>query len=199
VIPTYILAADLGQAADYTAVIGLRRAEGRTLECLGIERLPLGTPYPRQAEHLADLLCTPPFVDRSALAVDATGVGAAVVDLLRPKVRPAPFYAVTITGGDTPRRDGHRWSIPKRDLIGAAVVAVQERRVKIPSVHPLAATLVEELLAYRVTISAAGHDTYGNDWRQADHDDLVLAPRHRHLRGRRHLPASPQAPLRTSS
>ena len=53
--------------------------------------------------------------------------------------------------------------------------ALQQRRVKLPKSSSDAKTLVEELSAYQVTISASGHDTYGNDWRQAPHDDLVLA------------------------
>ena len=47
--------------------------------------------------------------------------------------------------------------------------------VKLPRASGEAGALVEELMAYQVTIGASGHDTYGNDWRQAPHDDLVLA------------------------
>ncbi len=171
----YILAVDLGQMNDYTAIIGLRRTDGSSLECIGIERLPLGTSYPDQVEHITGLARSSELSGRCVVAVDATGVGAAVVDILRPKVRPAPFYAVTITSGDTVTKQHPKWRVPKRDLIGAAQVALQQHRVKLPRSSGEAATLVEELLAYRVTIGANGHDTYGNDWRQAPHDDLVLA------------------------
>jgi hypothetical protein len=31
------------------------------------------------------------------------------------------------------------------------------------------------MLAFKVEITKSGHDTYGNDWRENEHDDLVLA------------------------
>jgi hypothetical protein len=170
----FILAVDLGQANDHTAIIGLRRADGDSLECIGIERLPLGTSYPDQVDRVRSLACNQ-FPGRCLVAVDATGVGAAVVDMLRPQVKPSPFFAVTITSGDKATREFDRWRVPKRDLIAAAQVALQQRRVKLPRSSTEAQVLVEELLSYRVTIGASGHDSYGNDWRQAPHDDLVLA------------------------
>jgi hypothetical protein len=171
----YVLAADIGQVADYTALVALRRSDGRNLECIGIDRIPLGTPYPAQANRLAALTRQGVMRGRCLLAVDATGVGKPVVDLLRPAVRPTPFYAITITSGSIANRDGNDWHVPKRDLIGAAQVALQQRRLRIAATLADASVLADELMAYRVTIAANGHDTYGNDWRQAEHDDLVLA------------------------
>ncbi len=46
-----------------------------------LERLPLGTSYPEVVEQVRTLLDTPPLKDNTELAIDATGVGAAVVDL----------------------------------------------------------------------------------------------------------------------
>ena len=135
----------------------------------------LGMSYPAQVDHIASLTRRDDLSGRCMVAVDATGGGAAVVDLLRPKVDPAPFYAVTITSGNTVTKESKKWRVPKRDLIGAAQVALQQRRVRLPKASGEAEALVEELQAYRVTIAANGHDTYGNDWREAPHDDLVLA------------------------
>jgi hypothetical protein len=171
----YILAVDLGQTNDPTAVILLRRAGGGRLDCLGIERLPLGMSYPAQVNQIIARTKQPEIFGQCILAVDATGVGAPVVDLLRPRVRSTRFYAVTITSGDKVNKELGNWRIPKRDLIGAAQLALQQRRVKLPTALADAKTLAEELLAYKVTIAANGHDTYANDWRQAPHDDLVLA------------------------
>jgi terminase large subunit-like protein len=175
VIRPYVIAADLGRLHDHTAVIGLRRGDNDVLEVVGIERLDLGMSYPAQVRHLAILTKQREFSGRCILAVDATGVGAAVVDLLRPAIRPTPFYGVTITGGDTATREMRDWRVPKRDLVSAAQVGLQQRRIKLPSSSALSTVLVEELMAYQVSISSGGHDTYGNDWRQAQHDDLVLA------------------------
>ncbi len=57
-------------------------------------------------------------------------------------------------------------------------VLLQTERLKIASRLKEAQTLTAELLAFKVSISLKGHDSYGNDqgsWRENPHDDLVLA------------------------
>ena len=39
----------------------------------------------------------------------------------------------------------------------------------------MADTLTKELFGFKVTITSKGNDTYGNDWRENPHDDLVLS------------------------
>jgi hypothetical protein len=115
-----------GQARDYTAVAVLERTtlpdpkrDGRTLHHYAVrhlERLPLGTPYPEVGTHLVRLFAGPPLAG-TILAVDFTGVGRPVLDLLRRTKIPASLRAVTITGGSkatfdrggTSRR-GSRWA-----------------------------------------------------------------------------------------
>lgn len=195
----YILGVDLGQTNDYTALCILERREvetGRTrLETvLGgapkrvrvteahyaarhLERLPTGTPYPAQLARVSalhDRLKAQGH--RVRLVVDQTGVGRPVVDMLRASgLRPT---AVTITGGDTVSQDGGDYRVPKRDLVSAVQVLLQSERLKIARALPEAATLTAELLAFKVSVSLKGHDTYGNDvgpWRENAHDDLVLS------------------------
>jgi hypothetical protein len=48
-----------------------------------LERMELGTPYPRVVERACEVMRHPKMVNQSRLVVDATGVGAPVVDLLR--------------------------------------------------------------------------------------------------------------------
>jgi len=50
------------------------------------------------------------------------------------------------------RDEGIKRLVPKRDLIGAAQVALQQRRVKLPRMSSEAKNLVEELLAYRYNL-----------------------------------------------
>lgn len=91
------------------------------------------------------------------------------------RLNPTP---VTITGGDTVSVDGREYRVPKRDLVSAVQVALQAGQLKVAASLPLAKTLADELLAFKVAISLSGHDSYGNDvgrWREAPHDDLVLA------------------------
>ncbi len=143
-----------------------------------LERLAIGTPYPAQVARikaLSDRLKTDtgkaPY-----LVVDQTGVGRPVVDMLR-AAELSPV-AVTITGGDAVSRDGQDYRVPKRDLVSVVQVLLQSDRLKIARALPEASTLTSELLAFKVSISLKGHDSYGNDvgpWRENPHDDLVLA------------------------
>ena len=74
--------------------------------------------------------------------------------------------------------EGGAVRVPKRDLVSTAQVLLQSERLKIAKGLPEAQTLVDELLAFKVSISLKGHDSYGNDvgmWRENPHDDLVLA------------------------
>ena len=137
-----------------------------------LERLPLGTRYPEVVGRVKTLLSTPPLADEYALAVDATGVGVAVTDMLRNAG--LHFDGVTITSGEKESREGSHWRVPKRDLISACQVLLQQRRLRIAASLPEAKTLTEELLNFRYKITQASNLTY-EAWREGAHDDLVLA------------------------
>ena len=62
-----------------------------------VERVPLGTPYPLVADRIAAVARAAGDI---AIAVDATGIGRGMVDLLRERGF-APF-AVTLTSGRSP-------------------------------------------------------------------------------------------------
>lgn len=172
----YVLGVDLGQVNDPTAVVVLEHPLERepTYDLRYAYRFPLGTSYPDLAERIACHVNEPPLRGQTRVAIDATGVGPPVVDLLRPKLRGNRCYAITITGGTSVGGEGSQLTVPKRDLVTTTQVLLQQRRLRIAPDIPDATTLIDELLAYRVTISESGHDSY-NPWRERDHDDLVLA------------------------
>ena len=177
---------DLGQASDYTAIAVAERVEDLgaeetvkegneyQLHIRHLERFR-DVRYLEVSEHVKRLLGAPPLQKNSKLAVDATGVGAAVVDMLRGSAG-LTFDAVTITGGDTQSRAGYgSYRVPKRDLVGGLQVLFQSGRLKIASSLELAEVLRGELLNFRVKIDPkTAHDAYSH-WREAEHDDLVLA------------------------
>jgi hypothetical protein len=162
-------------------------------DVIHLQRLPLGTPYTAlpetlrsiehqlrqrwsdlvfQRHHVSPLMTDAPL----ELIVDQTGVGRPVVDLLRQGgFEP---IAITITGGDqvipVERRE---YRVPKRNLVGAVQVLLQTRRLRWASSLPEAATLKQELDNFKAKISLSGHDSYGagEDWREGNHDDLVLS------------------------
>jgi hypothetical protein len=138
-----------------------------------LERMPLRTPYTEVARRVGVLMETPPLRHNAELVVDATGVGAAVVDILRDAE--LSFKAVVITGGEKESRNGDTYRVPKRDLISTAQVLLQNRRLRISASLPESRTLVEELVGYRLKQNiATGHVGF-EPWREGQHDDLVLA------------------------
>lgn len=172
----FILGLDLGQAKDYTAIGVLERHsnswEPTAYHLRHLERPRLGTSYPAIVQRVAELLDAYPLYGCTALVVDATGVGAPVVDLLR-QADLSPI-ALTITAGDAAVTRGSAWRVPKRELVSNLQVLFQSGRLKIAEAIPDAPVLVRELLAFRAKVSAAGADSY-EAWRDGDHDDLVLA------------------------
>ena len=183
----FLVGLDLGQSQDYTALVVAERVQVPTGErsrydgtpiCLKhyhvrhIQRFALGTAYPVIVEQVAGMLRQGPLVGRYRLVVDATGVGAPVVDLFR-QGGMSPT-GVTITGGNTPTHEGANWLVPKRDLVSTMQVLLQSRRLMVAEELPEAPLLVKELLDFQVKITMAAHDIYGA-WREGQHDDLVLA------------------------
>lgn len=148
-----------------------------------LERPPLNTSYPAIVAHVAKLLRSPQLQRRpvEALVIDATGVGRAVLDMFREANLPVSIAPVSITPGSRVTYTDGMYYVPKRDLVGALMVLNQNHQLRMPSERrlPLTAILKAELLNFKAKISAAGHDSYeaggASDWREGQHDDLVLS------------------------
>jgi hypothetical protein len=146
-----------------------------------LERPTLGTPYPEQVARIVELVKA--IGGEMALVVDATGVGLPVTDMLWTRLRREIEYTdvhitrcnVTITGGDAVTRTEGGVRVPKRDLVSAPLVLMQNGQLKIAEGLYLRETFVKELLNFRVKINiSTAHDSY-EAWREGDHDDLVLS------------------------
>jgi hypothetical protein len=191
----YVVGLDLGQAQDYTALTVLEklpqvaqepqtRREGNLtytgmvqvekpahFHVRHLERYELGTLYPAIVDKVKGMLQTP-ALRGAKLVVDGTGVGRPVVDMFRAaKLNPV---AVLITGGDVVNHEGGYWRVPKRDLVGAVQVPLQDKRLKFAEGLPLVPTLVNEMFNFKVKITENAHDTY-RAWREGQHDDLILS------------------------
>ena len=173
---SFLVGLDLGQAADYTALVVIERVEQQKAKphfhVRHIQRFQLGTSYPVVVERVKSIITQKPLEGKAQLVVDATGVGAPVVDLLR-QAGLSPV-AVMITGGDTVSQEPLVLRVPKRDLVSTLQILLQEGRLKVAESLPEASILVKELLTFQVKITASAHDVYGS-WREGAHDDLVLA------------------------
>jgi hypothetical protein len=123
---------------------------------------------------VARVMRSPALAGKRCLAVDATGVGRPVVDLLRPAELGCPLWPVLITGGDAEGQGQGYFRVPKRDLILGLQVTIQRGDLQIASGLSYGAALVREMAEMRVRVSGSGREQYGV-WRAGEHDDLVLA------------------------
>lgn len=193
----FVMAVDVGQANDYTAVEILHSyptrekvgkwptdkvVEDRRHDLVHVERFR-EIPYPEQIRRIAERfeelkqhVKNLPGEPQVTLVVDATGVGKPILDAFKEAgMRPR---GIIITGGETTSRGDGVVRVPKRELVTTLQVALQARRLRIAEGLPLADTLLKEFRGFRVKITLAGNARFGNDvssWREADHDDLVLA------------------------
>ena len=179
---------DLGQRQDPTALTAIEHAEGdeAPYHCRHAQRFELGTPYPEIVEAVRELIRRPEMkVHRRSwgpkrgaliepnLVVDATGVGAPIVEMLREEGL-SPI-AIWITGGDSVGKDGREYRVPKRDLVSTIQALLQSGRLKFAEQLPFREVLTEELQKFRAKIDVDTGNASFEHWRERDHDDLVLA------------------------
>ena len=190
----YFVGLDLAQAADYSAWAVVERTRRRrpgsgpltSHAVRDLRRWPLRTPYPSIVDDVCRLVgkdlpaaaATPERPPaRLTLVVDATGVGAAVVDLFRAAMAAGRFrarlLAVLITSGHSITPGDYAVNVPKKALVSVLQVLLQTRRLKVADL-PERETLVRELDNFQVKITAAANETFAS-WRENVHDDLVLA------------------------
>ncbi|MGI8838660.1 MAG: hypothetical protein ACR2H4_18755 [Pyrinomonadaceae bacterium] len=178
--PEYVVGLDLGKSQDYTALCVLEMHENEadpnevTYHCRHLERFKLGTSYPDQVARVRALCLREPLrSNKPRLAVDQTGVGAAVVDLFRRGELNADLRPILIHGGNETTNEHGVYHVPKRELVGHCQVALQTGRLKIAADLPEVSILTQELQNFEVSISESGFDSY--EARTGKHDDLVLS------------------------
>src|SRR5262249_17464222 len=133
-IAPFLLGLDLGQTQDFTALAVLERRAGATAgvkpayALRHIQRFPLGTACTEIVSAVATLGRKEPL-RQAPLVVDQTGVGRAVVDMLRQTA--SGVIAVTITSGHAvTRAEDGSYHVPKKELITALQVVMQGRRCR---------------------------------------------------------------------
>ena len=182
----FVAGLDIGKVQDYTALAVLEEVEdgddgggdpgntGRQYHIRHLQRFDLGTLYPDISNKVKEVMQDQELKGRTGLVVDAPGVGAPLVDMLKlAGIR--PLVAITITGGTTVSGEGLVRNVPKRDLVTTMSILLQTGRLKVSDDLPDALLLLQELMEFKVKIDPlTAHDSYGA-WREGQHDDLVLA------------------------
>ena len=171
----FCLGLDLGQARDYSAVaIAERRVEltgardpvtflqhTRTRVLIShLERIPLRTSYPDVVARVRAIVQQFQRQGKLQVVMDATGVGAAVRDMLARANLGVPLIAVTLTGGERVNVSHGAYHVPRQDLLANLRVLLEKRMLSIEAKGDAAAALRSELLRWG---------------RRSAHDDLIFA------------------------
>lgn len=180
---TVFIGVHLGQQREPTAIC-VAEPEGREVDgrdedhflIRHLQRLPLGTSYPDVAYRLDEVVAGSKARGGSTLAVyvDATGLGAPVVDLLRENSAGTPIVACYFNHGDRKTRQSRRQVlIGKAYLVARLQTLLQARRLHLPR-SPEAETLAQELRDYEIRVDPDANDRYGA-FKVGTQDDLVTA------------------------
>lgn len=134
-----------------------------------LERIAPGSSYAQVVERVRSIH---DGLREPTLAIDATGVGQAAVELfLRAGMDPR---VVTLSAGDEVTEAGVSARVPKRDVISTAQVLLQTNRLKIARDLPNAMLLLRELQSFRMNPDLK-RSSETLVWREGVNDDLVLA------------------------
>ena len=109
---------DLARNRDRTALVTVEK-HGPSKWLRAANRLPVGTDYAQQHKALSDALRG----FSGIVAIDVTGVGAAVADMLEAEGH--HLRRVTFTGGGQVIQRGNDWSIPKSILVELLLGAME--------------------------------------------------------------------------
>lgn len=193
----FFIGLDLGQKRDHSAIVLVERPQvhayltrpEKTLLVRLAERAPLGTSFAEIVDMTGyvagvanQLMYQGGRRTQCCLAVDATGLGQPVVEMLRRASTGwvnggCQITAVTITGGDrqnTRSGEGGAMNVPKQDLIAGLQVALERRTLRFPAKMRESGTLKRELLDVRMMRRESGSVRFGAEGK-GQHDDLVIA------------------------
>ena len=177
----FAVGVDLGREADHSTIAVARDGAHDQLYVVHLHRFALGTSYLDVVDGVMEIVSDPRLQTDGrppVLAVDQTGVGAAVTDLLLD--RGLAFYAVTITATGKAKvhdAEGGRVSVrvTKRELIEALAAPLRAGRLKVAPRLRWGSALAEELLTFRRKQNErTGHVRWEHE-RATDKDDLILA------------------------
>ena len=129
----YLLGLYFGSVTDHSELVLSSREEnpeafneGEPLhkyELVHIEQLPLGLTYPQIIDYVDTFVQQKELKNRVQIAADCTGVGKAVLDLLRSNPALSDItWSIIFTSGQNVTSDGMLFKVPKKDLIAAVLI-----------------------------------------------------------------------------
>lgn len=181
----YWLAADLGQAKDYSAVCVIKDQalpivdEGKVI--IGPRERTVvyadrfrGVSYVDVVEHLIRLKNAPPFGGKSHLAIDGTSIGRVVSDMLQEQK--VQHWAVQMTGGQDWTKKGTRYvNAGKTFMVENLAVLFAAGEIRFAHDLPLRTEIENDLASFTTATTAAGNQIITQSRTAAGHGDLGIA------------------------
>lgn len=146
-----VVGVDVGRARDHAALVVIAPDDDGVLAVRAVDRVELGTGYGDLAERCVRTLQDLWRHTRAWAAIDATGVGAPVVEMIRTRAFGSEdnIVGLTWTAG---KSIGGAWpdvTVPKRALLDAVRTRLEQDRLRCPPQVPGADVLAADAAAYR--------------------------------------------------
>jgi hypothetical protein len=137
-----------------------------------IERVRLGTSYTDVVRHLLNVVERPTIKEKKpVIALDRSGIGAAVLDMLS-EAGLKDVIAITATGGSTISEDGNLWNVPKTEMVALTKSCFGRKILKIAKGLKDSDAFTRELENFVLKRTESGNLQYEAT---TGHDDLVSA------------------------
>lgn len=180
----YWLSADLGQANDYTAIVGIR---DRQLPVVDGGRVVLGprvrtvvfadkfkgVSYVAVVDHLIRLRNAQPFAGKTELCIDASSLGRVVSDQLTEQN--CPHLAIQMVAGQNWVRKGRYVNAAKSLIIESLSVMFASGDLTFAKDLPLRKEIEEDLASFQLTTTAAGNQVISQSRNASGHGDLGVS------------------------
>ncbi len=148
---------------------GGKRDRENYFDVIHLERVPAARPIPAIANRVSEIMSGERLTKNCHLLLDVTSTGAAPIRVFESRgLYPAKSIDLANTGTD--KSTGPVKRAPLRDVIGAAQVVLQTKRLKVASALDLASTLVGDLQSFDPKPVARNMDLRGGR-----NGDFVLA------------------------
>ena len=194
----FIISCDIAQRRDYTALQVYRRTPtiSRTddkefvFQDLVYQAKWQGITYTDLAHRLVQIVNRRDVVGNNTLLVDGTGVGVAVVDVLRDNgLLPVPIVATSggqarplyANVGEIFKESGKirgmqtikEWHVPKVEMVQSGQVAMEQQIVRVaPNVDYLD-DFKEQLFGFKGKFNEKTHNTKYENETEGLHDDFI--------------------------
>ena len=175
------LAADLGQANDFTAIVAIRDrkvpiVDGGRIVLGPRERTIVyadrfrGISYVDVLEHLVRLRNAPPFGGRTELVIDGTSFGRVLSD--QATDQGIPHIAIQFTAGQNWSRKGRYVNASRTLMIENLSVLFAGGDLAFAKDLPLRREIEEDLASFTLTTTAAGNQVITQSRTATGHGDL---------------------------